>query len=304
MSHSHARADAIQRLTRIESELNRQLEEVCSRRSVSKTAKSVIRRLPCALHTLPTPRWTAYEFGCGTASFSKAFLAVTRGQGGVVTVDNDPSACAHKKIDYASYLCDGLDADFAKCPPNVLMMCANCTSNSKMSAPSHRRSENPVNGNPTSIAAQQAISFANASNDALWRIMLKALRCNPQCILIIETPAGFLENQPVYYDKFLGAFELTDTRVCRCKLYNTPYRKETIILNNMTHWPPNGWHQSRRICTASSPCVPLAQNKTRRHQNIVCGTTASLSAKFESEMALDLARACFVELTLAYRNSI
>ncbi len=99
-----------------------------------------------------------------------------------------------KKIDYASYLCDGLDADFAKCPPNVLMMCANCTSNSKMSAPSHRRSENPVNGNPTSIAAQQAISFANASNDALWRIMLKALRCNPQCILIIETPAGFLEN--------------------------------------------------------------------------------------------------------------
>jgi hypothetical protein len=304
MSLNLARNDAIQRLARIETELNRQLEEVCSRRSVSRSAKSVIRRLPCALNASPSPRWTAYEFGCGTAAFSKAFLTVTRGDGGVVTVDNDPNACAHKQIDYASYLCDGLDADFAKCTPNVLVMCSNCTSNSKMSVLSHRRSDDPVNGNPTSIAAQQAISFANSSNDALWRIMLKALRCNPQCILIIETPAGFIEHQPVYYDKFLRAFELTDTRVCRCKLYKTPHRKETIILNNMTCWPPNGWDQSRRMCFAASPCDPLIRNKTGRHQNIVCGRNASLSAQFEAEMALDFARACFVELTLAFRDSI
>ena len=150
-----------------------------------------------------------------------------------MTIDNDSTACAHLKNDYATYLYDGLDTDFAKCSPNVLMMCANCTSNSKMSVLTHRRYETPINGNPTSIQAQQAISFANASNEAIWRIMLKALQSNPQCILIIKTPAGFFENQPVYYDKFMRAFELADTRLYRCQLYNTPHCKETIVLNNM-----------------------------------------------------------------------
>ena len=164
-----------------------------------------------------------------------------------------------------------------KCPPNVLTMCANCTSNSKMSALTHRRSENPINGNPTSIQAQQAISFANASNEALWCIMLDALRCNPQCTPIVETPAGFLESQPVYYDKFLRAFGLADMRFCRCKLYNTPHRKETIIPNNVTCWPPNGWGLSRRMCSSSSSCQPLVGNKTREHQSAVGGSNAALS---------------------------
>ena len=117
--------------------------------------------------------------------------------------------------------------------------------------------------------------------------MLKALQCNPQCILIIETPAGFLENQPVYYDKFLRAFELADTRFCRCRLYNTPHRKETIILNNMACWPPSCWGLSRRMCSSSSKCQPLLGNKTRQHQGAVGGSSASLSTPFESEMALD-----------------
>ena len=167
MLHDLGRRGALERLTRIETGLNWQLEEVCSRRSVASKVKSVTRRLPCALHTVSKPRWTGYESGCDTASFNKDFLEVTQGHGGLVTVDNDPKACALIKTDYASYLYDGLDADFASCPPNVLMMCGNCTSNSKMSVPTHRRSENPVNGNPTSTQAQRAISFANASNGAL-----------------------------------------------------------------------------------------------------------------------------------------
>ena len=155
----------------------------------------------------------------------------------------------------------------------------------------------------TAIKTQQAIFFANASNRAFGRIMFKASRCNPRCILIIETPAGFLENQPVYYDKFLLALELKDTRFCRCKLYNTPRHKETIVIHNMACWPPNDWDPSRRMCSTSSPCQPLLDNKTRKHKSVVRRNNAALSTQFESKMTIDLARACFVELTLAYRNS-
>ena len=84
------------------------------------------------------------------------------------------------------------------------------------------------------MAATRAISFANASNEALWRIILKALVCNPCCILILETPAGFIETLSVYNDKFVLSFELKATRFYRCKLYNTSHSKETIILNNIT----------------------------------------------------------------------
>ena len=120
-----------------------------------------------------------------------------------------------------------------------------------MIASTHRRCKNPVNGNPTSVAAQRAISFADASNETLRRIMLRALvqpsvhphhrdtRGFPRqpSILIIETPA-YYDNQPAYYDKFLWAFELTATRFYRCnQLYNTPRRKETIVINNnVTTW--------------------------------------------------------------------
>ena len=120
---------AVDRLRRIEVEINRQLREVCSRRSVAKHTNKRTRPLPCALDTEPPPLWTACELGCGTAAFSRAFLSVTRGHGGFVSIDNDHAARAHVPMDYTSWLLDGLDAAFAKRPPSVLMMCSNCTSN-------------------------------------------------------------------------------------------------------------------------------------------------------------------------------
>ena len=135
-------------------------------------------------------------------------------------------------------------------------------------------------------------------------------RCNatPSASSSSRHPPASSKNQPVYYDKFLRAFELADTRFCRCKRYNAPHRKETVILNNMTcwspngwglsrrmcsssSWSPNGWGLSRRMCSSSSPCQPLFDNKTRRHQSATAGSNAALSAQFESEMAVDLARA-------------
>ena len=63
--------------------------------------------------------------------------------------------------------------------------------------------------------------------------MLKAPVHSPCCILILETPTGYIERQPVYYDEFLDAFGLKPTRFCRYKLYETSHRKDTIVLNNM-----------------------------------------------------------------------
>ena len=94
-----------------------------------------------------------------------------RETGGLPDPPTTPKPALIKQVDYAGYLYDGPGADFAKCPYSVLMMCGNCTSYSKMSVLTHRRSETPVNGNPTSTKARQAISFANASNEALWRII-------------------------------------------------------------------------------------------------------------------------------------
>lgn len=300
MSHDLRLSDALLRLRLCQAEIDRQLKEVCTRRSVAKVINKRSRSLPCSLDTEPPPEWTCYEFGAGTSAFSKAFLQVTKGRGGVVTIDNDDNAHAHIEEDYTSFLCDGLDAAFTKRPPSVLLLCANCTSNSKLSVTSHRRCDEPVNGVPNTLDAARAISFANASNEAIWRIMLKALYANPLCILIIETPAGYIENQPVFYDKFLKAFSLQATRVCRCKLYETPHRKETIVLNNMACWPPNRMSVSSRMCSVSSPCQPLLDRKTNKHRQIACGSYAAQSAAFEQNMALDLARACYVELCGAH----
>ena len=93
-------------------------------------------------------------------------------------------------------------------------------------------------------------------------------------------------------------------RFCRCKLNNTPHRKETIVINDMTCCPPNEWGPSLRMCSTSYLRQPPIVNNTRKHQSAVCGGNAALSAEFESEMTLDLARACFVELALAYHQSL
>ena len=93
---------AVDSLRRIEVEIDRQLREVCSRRSVAKHTNQRTRHLPCALDTEPPRMWTAYELGCGAAAFSRAFLSVTRGHGGVVTIDNNPAARAHVLMDYTS----------------------------------------------------------------------------------------------------------------------------------------------------------------------------------------------------------
>ena len=95
--------------------------------------------------------------------------------------------------------------------------------------------------------------------------MPKALKINLLCILIAEKPAGYIERQPVYYDKFVVALDLKPTRLCRCKLYDTPHREETIVLNNMTQWSPNNWGLPRRMCAADSPYQPLITNKTHTH---------------------------------------
>ena len=161
------------------------------------------------------------------------------------------------------------------------MMCANCTSNSKMSVTSHRRCDEPANGTPTTVAAMGAIPLntratrrSGASCSRRW--------CSPYCILIIETPVGFIEKQPAHNNEFVGMFELNPTRMCRCKPYITTHRKETIIFNNMAGWPLCTWDVSRRMCSASSPCQPLWKNGTRQRSDVACWTKDALSAGFKT----------------------
>ena len=97
----------------------------------------------------------------------------------------------------------------------------------------HIRCDEPAKGIPTTVDTTHATSVANASNEALWRIMLKALEHNPCCIIILESPAGYIERHPANDNKLVDAFGLKQTRFCRCKLYNMPHRKETIVLSNM-----------------------------------------------------------------------
>ena len=292
---------AVARLRCIQIELDRQLQEACCQQTVAKLTGQE-KDSPSALCSPPHP-WTAYEFGAGTAAFNEASLTVTKGSGGgVVTIDGDLDARAHIRRDFASFLCDGLDAA-AKNPPSVLMMYANCTFNSKMSATTHIRRDEPVSGAPTTVNAAHAISFADTSNEALWRIMLKSLLSNPCYVLFLKIPAGFIKRQPAYCDKFVGAFELKATRVCRYKLYNTPNRNVTSTLKNRMYWPPDTWHLSLLMCSNSSPCQPLLDNGTQKHQDVACETKAVLTAGFESEMALNLARVCFAGLSGSHLQS-
>ena len=151
-----------------QAEIHRQRKEAYSRRSVAKVAKKRPKNsLVLYLDTYHVPRWTCCEFGAGTAAFSQAYLKVTKGRVGIVTIDNDPDACAQVEEDYTSFLGSGLGAAFAKRPPSVLLLCTNCTSNSKSRVMTHRRCDEPIDGVPTTLDAARTISFANASNEAI-----------------------------------------------------------------------------------------------------------------------------------------
>ena len=135
--------------------------------------------------------------------------AASSGFGGDVTIDNESETGAHIQEDYAKSLNDGLDVVFAKRTANVLALCVNCTYNSRMRVTAQICYDESVNYNyiPTTIDMARAIQLANASNDALWMVQSQAYICNLCCIIIRETPAGLIENQPVYYENFVGVFE-------------------------------------------------------------------------------------------------
>ena len=114
-----------------------------------------------------------------------------------------------------------------------MVLATNCSSNSLLSVTQHRRHEEPVNGATDSLHAARAIEFANSSADFLIRLTVKGFEYNKLMLVVFE-PANFLQQQPVYYDKPVYAPGLEEARFCRCRLYNTSIRKETIILNNLS----------------------------------------------------------------------
>ena len=273
--------------------LAKQDEFTCSKRNPKHGCSS--GDLPCALEADVRPKWTLYEFGAQSAQFSRSFYRLTKDAGGgVVTIDMDKNCEPHIKMDYREFLIDRADRLFAKHPPSVMVLATNCSSNSMLSATHHRRHEEPVNGAPDSLHAARAIEFANSSADFLVRLIVKGLEYNKLMLVVFETPANFLQQQPVYYDKLRHALGLKETRFCRCRLYDTSIRKDTIILNNLSMWRVNRMPYEERMCTVRHRCARVG-NK-RKHDTICIGAEAQASAQLETALCDDLAKACFREL--------
>ena len=251
--------------------------------------------LPCALYADVQPKWNCYEFGAQSAEFSREFYRLTKDLGGgVITVDLDKNCEPHINMDYREFLLNRADQHFASHPPHVMVLATNCSSNSPLSVTHHRRHEEPVNGVPDTLHASRAIEFANSSADFLVRLIVKGLEYNKLMLVVFETPANFLQQQPVYYDKLVHALGLKEARFCRCRLYDTLIRKETIILNNLSMWPVNRMSYQERMCTQLHPCTRVGDK--RKHDTICIGAAAQASAHLESALCEDIARACRREL--------
>jgi hypothetical protein len=251
--------------------------------------------LPCALEADVQPKWNCYEFGAQSAQFSREFYRLTKDiGGGVITIDMDANCEPHIEMDYRQFLINRADQDFATHPPHVMVLATNCSSNSPLSVTHHRRHEEPVNGVPDTLHASRAIEFANSSADFLVRLIVKGLEYNKLMLVVFETPANFLQQQPVYYDKLVHALGLKEARFCRCRLYDTPIRKETIILNNLAMWPVNRMSYEERMCTGLHLCARAGDK--RKHDTICIGPAAQASAHLESALCEDIARACRREL--------
>ena len=137
-----------------------------------------------------------------------------------------------------------------------MFIAANCSNNSLLSVTHRRRHEEPINGVSDTLHASRAIEFANSSADFLVRLIVKDIEYNKLMLAVFETPANFMQQQPVYYDKLVHALGLKETRFCRCRLYETPIHKETIILNNISMWPVNCMSHEERMCTELHRCPP------------------------------------------------
>jgi hypothetical protein len=273
--------------------LVKQAEFTCTKRNPKHGSSS--SDLPCALVADVPPKWTLYEFGAQSAQFSRSFYRLTKDvDGGVVTIDMDKNCDPHITMDYREFLIDRADQAFAKLPPDVMVLATNCSSNSMLSVPHHRRNEEPVNGAPDSLHAARAIEFANSSADFLVRLIVKGLEYNKLMLVVFETPANFLQQQPVYYDKLRHALGLKEARFCRCRLYGTPIRKDTIILNNLAMWRVNRLSYEERMCTSRHRCAGVGDK--RKHDIICIGAAAQASAQLETALCDDVAMACFREL--------
>ena len=113
-------------------------------------------------------------------------------------------------------------------------------------------------------------------------------------LVVIETPANFLQQQPVYYDKLVYALGLKEARFCRCRLYDTPIRRVTIILNNLSMWRVNRMSYQELVCTEKHKCARVGDK--RKHDTICIGAAAQASAQLETALCADIAKVCLREL--------
>ena len=118
--------------------------------------------------------------------------------GGTVTIDVGGNCEPHVKMDYREFLIDRAGRLFAKQPPHATVLATNCSSKSMLSVTHHRCHEEPVNGAPGSLHADRATEFANSSADFLARLVVEGLEYNKLMLVVFETPAIFLQQQPVY----------------------------------------------------------------------------------------------------------
>ena len=130
-----------------------------------------------------------------------------------------------------------------------MILATSCSSNFPLSVSHHHRHEEATNGAPNTLHAARTIEFANSSADVLVRLIVKGLEYNKLMLVVFESPAKFVQQQPVYHDKLVHAPGLKETRFCRCRLCGTSIRKDTIILNNLSMWTTNRMSHEERMCT-------------------------------------------------------
>ena len=283
-----------QRLERIKRQLHERGVRLCGSNN-SRLSRDM--DLPCALDAPDRYHWFAYEFGSHHFDFLRAMYQLSNGRCGVVGIDGDPNMPAHLSVTFEEFYLYHLEK-FRKCPPNVCCFAGNCASFSMQAVQHHGRSEEPVNGAPSTYECAQKIEFANETNLYIKLIMLAAWEANPNCKVLFETPKGYCTKQPIYKDVFLGIFRLKETRFCKCKCFGTKYRKEINIVNNMRYWPVNKKDVADRLCTSTSLCCFAC--KTGRHPKVVEGAESRGSARFGVAMAESLAEACLHEFRLVH----
>ena len=142
--------------------------------------------------------------------------------------------------------------------------------------------------------AARAIEFANSGVDFLLRPIVKGLEYNKLMLAVFETPATLLQQQPFYYDKFVHTPGLKEVPFCRCRLYETPVRKETIILTSVYMWRANRMTYEELICTQYRRRARVGD---KRKSDIICvGLAAQANAQLETALCKSIAKACLSEL--------